>query len=107
MAEYKVTKILERRPTHPGAVLADMLQDTGWSVSAFSRGIHLSRQQVHKILAENAPVTPEGAVKIGRFLGNGPDLWLKLQVRYDLWKAEQSMQEVIEPYQVAGQEEAG
>jgi len=101
MPEYKTLKRQERKPTHPGAVLADMLEDTGLSVSAFSRGIHLSRQQVHKILAENAPITPEGAVKIGRFLGNGPDLWLKLQVKYDLWMAEQSMSDVIEPYQVA------
>jgi addiction module HigA family antidote len=100
VAEYKVTKKSVRQPTHPGAVLVDMLEDTGLSVSAFSRGIHLSRQQVHKILAENAPVTPEGAVKIGRFLGNGPELWLKLQVKYDLWMAEQSMQEEIEPYQI-------
>lgn len=99
MAEYKATKRPERRPTHPGAVLADMLEDTGLSVSAFARGIHLSRQQVHKILAEKAPVTPEGAVKIGRFLGNGPNLWLKLQVKYDLWIAEQSIHDVIEPYQ--------
>ena len=60
MAEYQVAKRPERKPTHPGAVLADMLEDIGLSVSAFSRGIHLSRQQVHKILAENAPVTPEG-----------------------------------------------
>ena len=101
MTEYKVTNKPARKPTHPGAVLSDMLEDTGLSISAFARGIHLSRQQVHKILAENAPVTPEGAVKIGRFLGNGPDLWLKLQVKYDLWMAEQSMHEVIEPYQAA------
>jgi addiction module HigA family antidote len=101
MTENRSLKRPERKPTHPGAVLSDMLEDTGLSVSAFSRGIHLSRQQVHKILAENAPITPEGAVKIGRFLGNGPDLWLKLQVKYDLWMAEQSMSEVIEPYQAS------
>jgi len=99
MTEYKAPTKPARKPTHPGAVLADMLEDTGLSVSAFSRGIHLSRQQVHKILAENAPITPEGAVKIGRFLGNGPDLWLKLQVRYDLWIAERTISDVIEPYQ--------
>ena len=101
MTELRSLRGSGRKPTHPGAVLADMLEDTGLSVSAFSRGIHLSRQQVHKILAENSPITPEGAVKIGRFLGNGPDLWLKLQVKYDLWMAEQSMNEVIEPYQVS------
>ena len=100
MAEYKVTKKPARRPTHPGAVLGDVLEDTTLSVSAFPRGIHMSRQQVHKILAEKAPVTPEVAVKIGCFLGNGPDLWLKLQVKHDLWIAEQSMHDVIEPYQV-------
>ena len=34
MTEYKAHIKPERKPTHPGAVLADMLEDTGLSVSA-------------------------------------------------------------------------
>ena len=102
VTEYKVIRNPKREPTHPGAVLGDVLEDTGLSISAFARGIHISRQMAHRILAGEASVSPEVAVKIGLFLGNGSALWLNLQVKYDLWTAEQNMDKKIEPYQACG-----
>ncbi len=101
MTEFTLKNRPTRKPTHPGAALHDVLEDMELSVSAFARGIHLSRQQLHKILSEKAPITPECAVKIGRFLGNGPGIWSRMQLSYDLWQAEQSIDEVIEPYHLA------
>jgi len=93
---------VQRPPTHPGAVLSDVLEDTNLSISNFARGIHLSRQTVYKILSGKASVSPEVAVKIGRFLGNGPEVWLGLQVKYDLWIAEKLVVDAIIPYQACG-----
>jgi antitoxin HigA-1 len=33
------------------------------------------------------PITPDPAVRLGKLCGNGPDLWLNLQARYDAWEA--------------------
>jgi antitoxin HigA-1 len=31
------------------------------------------------------------AVRLGKFCGNGPDLWLRMQEAYDLWQAEKKL----------------
>ncbi len=42
-------------------------------------------------MAESAPVTPGMALRLGKFCGNGPDLWLRMQASYDLWKANREL----------------
>jgi plasmid maintenance system antidote protein VapI len=31
------------------------------------------------------------AVRLGKFCGNGPGLWLRMQQNYDLWKATEKL----------------
>jgi addiction module HigA family antidote len=81
-----------RAPTHPGAILReDVLPALGMSVTGVARALGVSRQQVHRIMAETAPVTPEMALRLGKFCGNGPDLWLRMQATYDLWHARRNI----------------
>jgi len=83
---------MSRAPTHPGAILrADVLPALGVSVSAAARELGVSRQTLHRILREQTAVTPEMAVRLGKYCGNGPALWLRLQVNYDLGQAEQAL----------------
>jgi addiction module HigA family antidote len=51
----------------------------------------VSRQQLHRVLACTHPITTEMALRLGKFAGNGPALWLRLQQAYDLWYAERRM----------------
>ena len=46
-------------------------------------------------LEEKQPVTPMMALRLGKLCGNGPDLWLNLQKRYDLQRAAQELGEKI------------
>jgi addiction module HigA family antidote len=86
----------QRIPSHPGAILReDVLPELDISISAFAEGIHTSRQTVHKILAEKKGITPEMALKIGKFIGNGPGIWLRMQQAYDLYMAEQAIAEEL------------
>ena len=69
-----------RRPTHPGAILReDVLPDLQMTVTEAAGRLGISRQTLHKILAERSPVTAEMALRLGKFCGNGPGLWLRLQ----------------------------
>jgi len=87
---------LERPPTHPGAILReDVLPALRLSVSDAARQLGVSRQMLHRILACRAPVTPDMAVRLGKFCGNGPGLWLRLQQAFDLWHAERRLAEEI------------
>lgn len=85
-----------REPTHPGAVLReDVLPALGVSISAAARELGVARQTLHRLLQETTSVTPEMAVRLGKYCGNGPDIWLRLQGAYDLWHAERDLQKVV------------
>jgi addiction module HigA family antidote len=78
-----------RRPTHPGAILREfVLPELRLSVSEAARQLQITRQTLHRILAEQQSVTPEMALRLGQFCGNGPNLWLRMQQQHDLWEAE-------------------
>ena len=92
MKEYSVKRPLRRPPIHPGEILReDVLTALGLSVSEAARRLGISRQQLHRVLACTHPITTEMALRIGKFAGNGPGLWLRMQEAYDLWHVEQRM----------------
>ena len=85
-----------RTPVHPGAILRlDVLPALGLSVSGAARQLGVSRQTLHRILAEKSSISPGMALRLGKFCGNGPDLWLRLQQEHDLWHAERRLKKVI------------
>lgn len=72
-------------PMHPGELLReDVLPALGRSHAEIARLLGVSRQTLHAILTERQPVTPLMALKLGKLCGNGPELWLALQARFDL-----------------------
>ena len=92
MGEYIVKRPLKKPPVHPGEILReDVLKNLGLSVSEAARRLGVSRQQLHRILASTHPITIEMALRIGKFAGNGPGLWLRMQQAYDLWYVENRM----------------
>lgn len=85
-----------RKPTHPGAILReDVLPHLGLTVSTFARSLGISRQTLHAVLSERSGVSAEMALRLGATQGNGADLWLDMQSRYDLWQAESKLAEVL------------
>ena len=66
--EYAVNTRPRREPTHPGEMLReDVLPALGISVSEAARKLRVSRQTLHRILAADAAVTPDMAVRLGKF----------------------------------------
>lgn len=105
MPEISATQPPGMEPSHPGAILRDdVLPALGLSVSQAARQLRVSRQMLHSILAERSAVSPEMAVRLGRFCGNGSCLWLRMQVEYDLWHAERRLHDEVQqiPRHAAG-----
>jgi addiction module HigA family antidote len=97
MTTKRALKDVERKPTHPGAILReDVLPALGLSVSEAARQLGVTRQTLHRIMAEKVSVTPEMAARLGRFCGNGPGLWLQMQQACDLWRAERELRSELE-----------
>lgn len=81
-----------RCPTHPGTVLREsVLPALRLSVKDAAAELRVSRQTLHRILAGDVSVTPHMAVRLGKFCGNGPGIWLRMQQAHDLWHAERAL----------------
>ena len=76
-----------RRPTHPGAILReDVLPHLGMTQKDFAERLGVSRLTVSDVLNQKRPVTADLAMRLGRLLGNGPEVWLRMQQTLDLWE---------------------
>ena len=95
-----MTKKLPKRglpPMHPGELLREeILPAFDRPKTEIAKLLGVSRQTLYDILDERQPVTPVMAWRLGKLCGNGPHLWLNLQKRYDLQRAEQELGERIE-----------
>jgi addiction module HigA family antidote len=90
MSEKRLVRGL--KPMHPGEMLReDVLPALGKSKTEIARLLGVSRQTLYDILDEKQPVTPGMALRLGKLLGNGPDLWINLQRTYDLALAERDL----------------
>ncbi|MGH8282526.1 MAG: HigA family addiction module antitoxin [Gammaproteobacteria bacterium] len=86
--EYPVKGSQKMRPTHPGELLReDVLPALGVSVSEAARLLGVSRQTLHRLMAETIGVSADMALRLGKLCGNGPGLWLRMQAEYNLWQA--------------------
>jgi antitoxin HigA-1 len=89
---YKATRDRSRPPTHPGEILReDILPALNMPVQTAAKHLGVTRQTLHRILAETLGVSPAMALRLGKFCGNGPELWLNMQRAHDLWHAERKM----------------
>jgi addiction module HigA family antidote len=96
MAEYRVKGPPAWRPNHPGELLReDVLPALRLTVKAAAEKLGVSRQTLHAILSERTAVTPGMAVRLGKFCGNGPGIWLRMQMNHDLWQAERDLAETV------------
>ena len=85
------------RPMHPGELLReDVLPALGRPKTEIARLLGISRQTLYDILNERQPITAQMALRIGKLCGNGPDIWIRLQTRYDLEIAERELGDALD-----------
>jgi len=76
-------------PPHPGAVLQDYLPE-GLSISDAAQKLAISRQSLSAIINGRAGISAEMAIRLSKALGTSADLWLGMQMQYDLWQAKRN-----------------
>ncbi|MFQ5740630.1 MAG: HigA family addiction module antitoxin [Acidobacteriota bacterium] len=61
-----------------------------------ARHMGVTRQTLHPIISGKTSITPEMALRLGKFCGNGAGLWLRMQQSYDLWHAKHALKVVVD-----------
>ena len=76
-------------PPHPGEVLREYLPEDMTIADAAER-LGVSRQTLSALLNSRSGVSADMALRLSKALGTSADMWLNMQVAYDLWQARQS-----------------
>jgi antitoxin HigA-1 len=88
MVSYDATREISRPPTHPGEIFRDdVLNALNLPVQTAAKQLGITRQTLHRILSGTHSVSPTMALRFGKFCGNGPELWINMQIAYDLFYA--------------------
>jgi addiction module HigA family antidote len=78
---------MTRITTHPGEILREeFMIPLGISANALARALNVPPNRITAIIATENPraVTPDTALRLSRYFGTTPQLWLNLQLAYDL-----------------------
>ena len=73
-----------RLRTHPGRVLRAELDSRGMSANQLALALRVPANRITAILRGERAISAETAVRLGRYLGTGPALWMNLQTQFDI-----------------------
>ena len=76
------------RPAHPGEILREELGELGLSARALAGALGVPASRIAAILRERRGITADTALRLARFFGTTPQIWLNFQQGYDLRRAE-------------------
>jgi addiction module HigA family antidote len=84
-----------KNPIHPGALVAECLDDLGVSVAEAAKALGITRQQLHNVIAARSSVSPEMAIRFEKAFGSTADTWLRMQVNYDLAQVRKRANQIV------------
>jgi len=85
-----------RAPTHPGEMLLEeFLAPMGMTQRELADAIHVPYQRVNEIIRRRRGVTPSTALRLGKFFGMSADFWMNLQLRWDLYYAQEAERDTL------------
>lgn len=88
-------------PVHPGEYLREeLMEPLGLTPYALAARLSVPRTRIERLVREETSVTPDTALRLGRFFSMTPEFWINMQGLHDLTVAEaaaEDMLQAIEP----------
>ena len=76
--------------THPGEILKeDVILANALTITDASSLLGISRPSLSNVLNRKSPITPQLAIRIAKVFGGTADIWIRLQLSFDMREAEQ------------------
>lgn len=89
-----------KNPPHPGRIVRqDCLGPLGLTVTEGAKVLGVTRQALNNLVNGKSGVSPEMAFRLSKAFGSTPELWLRLQMNYDLAQVRKHEDEIaVERY---------
>jgi len=76
------------RPVHPGEILREEMEELEMSARALADAINVPANRVSSIVNGTRGISADTALRLSRYLGTTPEMWMNLQKTYELRSAE-------------------
>jgi antitoxin HigA-1 len=78
-----------KNPPHPGRIIRqECIEPLGLTVTDAAERLGVTRQALNNLINGKSGVSPEMSIRLSKAFGSKPDVWLGLQMEYDLAQAE-------------------
>jgi addiction module HigA family antidote len=78
-------------PPHPGEhIRHDCIEPLGLSITAAAEALGVARQTLNNVINGKSGISPEMAIRLSKAFGGSPDVWLAMQMAYDLAQAQKN-----------------
>lgn len=77
-------------------LLEEFLTPMGLTQRELANAIHVPYQRVNEIINAKRGITPSTALRLAKFFGMSADFWMNLQLRCDLYYAQQSERDILQ-----------
>jgi addiction module HigA family antidote len=79
------------RPIHPGEILREeFLAPLGLTANALAKALGVPANRITMLVREARSITADTALRLARYFGTTPELWLTLQATFDLRRTERA-----------------
>ena len=79
-------------PPHPGEIIREFcIEPLNLSVTGAADALGVTRKTLSTLLNGRSGISPEMALRLSKVFGRTPEGWLRLQLQFDLWKTQQSV----------------
>ena len=77
-----------KNPPHPGRIVRqECIEPLGLTIAQAARALRVTRQTLNNLVNGRSGISPEMAIRLSKAFGSSPEVWLGLQLEYDLVKA--------------------
>ncbi len=84
-----MSRVRKLPPIHPGEILLEeFIKPLGMSMNKLAEELHVPANRITQIVEGRRGVTGETALRLARYFGTSPELWLGMQKDYDLQVAQ-------------------
>lgn len=90
-------------PLHPGVIVKDVLIDNAnLTVTEAAERLGITRTTLSRLINGKSGISPEMALRLSKFFSNSVEMWLNLQMQYDVWQVQQHSDDIkVEPFNEA------
>ncbi|HXB69190.1 MAG TPA: HigA family addiction module antitoxin [Candidatus Acidoferrales bacterium] len=90
-------------PIHPGEHLKEFMDDFGLTMNQLAKALHVPPNRISAIVHGSRGITAETAMRLARYFGTSVQMWMNMQIHYEMEVArdrcEAAIQKQIQPRQ--------